>query len=155
MKKIVLLSVVILFSCAISAQVQDFTGTWKLNTGKSILGDQFSLAPREIIVSQNGNDMTVEKHSDFQGEAMTTTDKLTLDGKECINTAWQDAQKKSTAVWSDDARTLTVTSKLNIGEAGDITIVEIFKMDAANMVLVSNASSSYGDLAETMVYDKQ
>jgi len=86
---------------------------------------------------------------------MTTTDKLTLDGKECINTAWQDAQKKSTAVWSDDARTLTVTSKLNIGEAGDITIVEIFKMDAANMVLVSNASSSYGDLAETMVYDKQ
>ena len=155
MKKIVLLSMVILISGAVSAQVQDFTGTWKLNTGKSMLGDQFSLAPREIIVTQKGNEMTVEKHSDFQGQEMTTTDKLTLDGKECINTAWQEAQKKSTAVWSDESKTLTVTSRMNIAEAGDITIIEIFKMDGPNMVLVSNASSSYGDLAETMVYDKE
>ncbi|MFZ0282955.1 MAG: hypothetical protein WAL29_14985 [Bacteroidales bacterium] len=155
MKKIVLLSAAFLISAFAVSQDLDFSGSWKLNTEKSKLGDQFSMAPKEIIIVQKGNEFNVEKHSSFQDQEFTTNDKFTLDGKECINTGWQDSQKKSTTAWSDDKKSLTVTSKMSIGDGGDMTIVEAFKMDGANLVIESSASSSYGDLVETQVYDKK
>ena len=155
MKKILLLSATLMISVLVSAQGLDFTGTWKLNASKSKLGDQFSMAPREIIIAQKDNDLAIEKHSSFQDQEFTTTDKFTLDGKECVNTGWQDSQKKSTVVWADDKQSLKITSKLNIGDGGEMTIIEVLKMDGPNMVLESTASSSYGDMSETMVYEKQ
>jgi hypothetical protein len=154
MKKLLLFTSALVISAFAYSQGPDFSGSWKLNTEKSRLGDQFSLAPMEIIVTQNGNDLLVEKHSNFQDQEFTTKDKFTLDGKECINTAWQDSEKKSTALWDDNKQYVTITSKLNVGDAGDVTIIEVFKMDGQNMVIESTASSSYGDLAEVMVYDK-
>lgn len=154
MKKVLLVTSALLVTILLSAQGPDFSGKWKLNNSKSALGAEFSMAPLEIIVVQKGNDLTVEKHSNFQGELFTTTDKLTLDGKECINAGWQDSQKKSTVTISDDKKSIKVTSKLNIGDAGDVTIIEIYKMNGTSMVIESTASSSYGDLTETMVYDK-
>jgi hypothetical protein len=44
---------------------------------------------------------------------------------------------------------------MSIGDGGDMTITEVYKMDGSNMVLESLASSSYGDLNETIVYDKK
>jgi len=155
MKKILLLSATLMISVLVSAQGPDFTGTWKLNASKSKLGDQFSMAPREIIITQKANDLAVEKHSSFQDQEFTTTDKFTLDGKECVNTGWQDSQKKSTVAWADDKLSMKITSKLNIGDGGEMTIVEVLKMDGPNMVIESSASSSYGDMSETMVYEKQ
>ena len=154
MKKLLLFTSALFLSVLIYSQGADFSGSWKLNSEKSTLGDQFSLAPKEIIVTQDGNDLLVEKHSTFQDQEYTTNDKFTLDGNECINTAWQDSQKKSTAVWDENKQSLKITSKLNIGDGGEVTIIELFKMDGANMVIDSSASSSYGDLAEVMVYDK-
>ena len=113
------------------------------------------MAPGKIIIAQKGSDLDVEKHSTFQDQEYTTNDKFTLDGKECVNQGWQDSQKKSTAVWAEDKKSLKITTIMSIGDAGDITIVEVYKMDSSNMVLESSASSSYGDLVETMVYDKQ
>jgi len=154
MKKLLLFVSALFIAVHVFSQGADFSGSWKLNTDKSRLGDQFSLAPREIIVTQSGNDLVVEKHSIFQDQEVTTKDKFTLDGNECINTAWQDSQKKSIAVWDENKQSLKITSKLNIGDGGEVTIVEIFRMDDSSMVIDSSASSSYGDLAEVMVYDK-
>jgi hypothetical protein len=36
-----------------------------------------------------------------------------------------------------------------------MTVTEIYKMDGSNLVIESAASSSFGDLNETMAYDKQ
>jgi len=155
MKKILTICVALLFSAAAIAQVPDLGGKWKLNNEKSKLNADFSFAPKEIIITQSGNDMTVEKHSSFGDQEFTTTDKLTLDGKECINAGFQDTQKKSTAVWSDDKTSLKVVSKMNIGDGGEMTTTEVYKLNGNNLVLDSTASSSYGDLVETMVYDKQ
>jgi hypothetical protein len=113
------------------------------------------MAPKEMIVVQNGNDFKAEKHSAFQDQEFTTTDKLTLDGKECINKGFQDAEKKSTAVWSDDKASLKVTSKMSIGDGGEMTIIEVYKMDGSNLIIESKSSSSFGDLDETMVFDKK
>jgi len=153
MKKLIFLLATVFFSTILFAQ-PDFSGTWKLNSTKSKLGDEFSMAPKEIIIVQKGNDMNVERHSEFQGQEFTINDKFTLDGKECINDGWQGSKKKSTAVWSDDKKTLTITTKLPMQDE-EMTIIAVYNMDDKNMVITSTASSSYGDLKETQVFDKK
>ncbi|HAX92984.1 MAG TPA: hypothetical protein DCY25_03390 [Bacteroidales bacterium] len=155
MKKLLLILAAVIFSSAIFAQGPDFSGSWKLNDSKSTLGAEFSMAPKEVIIAQTGNDMSVEKHSEFQGQAFVSADKLTLDGKECTNTAFQDMQKKSTCTWSDDKTSLKVVSKMSMGDGGDITINEVYKLDGDTLVIESTANSSYGDLTEKMVYEKK
>ena len=155
MKKTFFFFVLLLISGIVSAQGIDFSGNWKLNTSKSKLNDQFSMAPKESIIAQKDNDFNIEKHSSFQNQDFTINDKFTLDGKECVNPGWQGSQKKSTVAWSDDKTSLKITSKLPIGDSGEMTIVEVYKMDGNSLVVETSASSSYGDVAETQVFDKQ
>lgn len=155
MKKTLFLLGTLLISVVASAQVIDFSGTWKLNTSKSKLNEQFSMAPKEIIVAQKDNDFNLERHSNFQDQDFTTKDKLTLDGKECVNPGWQDTQKKSAVVIADDKKSMTITTKIPMNDGGEMALIEIYKMDNGNLVIDSKASSSFGDLAETMVFDKQ
>ena len=78
MKKAFFFLTAILLSVVVSAQI-DLSGSWKLNTSKSKLGEQFSMAPKEIILVQKGNDLGVERHSEWQGQEYTINDKFTLD----------------------------------------------------------------------------
>jgi len=153
MKKLFLVLIAVLCSATLFAQT-DFSGTWMLNSSKSKLGEQFSMAPKSIIVSQQNNDISVEKHSEFQGNEFTSTDKYTLDGKECVNKGFRDVEKKSKVVWSADKKSLTVTSKIPM-QGETMTNSEIFSMNNGSMTIQSKASSSYGDLEETQVYDKK
>jgi len=154
MKKIKILLATLLISSVAAAQVVNFSGSWKLNTSKSKLNTEFSFAPKTITLVQNGNNLNVEKLSTFDYQDYTTNDKLTLDGKECINPGWQDFQKKSTAVWSEDKKSLIITSKVST-DSDDIIIKEVYKMDGSNMVLESSLSSYNGEMSETIFYDKQ
>ncbi|WP_340110964.1 hypothetical protein [Maribellus mangrovi] len=153
MKKLFFLAVALCCSISLFAQT-DFSGTWKLNNSKSKLGEQFSMAPKTIVVAQKGNDISVEKHSEFQGNEFTSTDKYTLDGKECVNKGFMDTEKKSKAVWDGEKKSLTVTSKIPM-QGETMTVTEIFSMKDGAMVIQSKASSSYGDLEETQVFDKK
>ena len=154
MKKALFLFVSVLFSVIVSAQV-DFTGNWKLNTSKSKLGEQFSMAPKEIIIAQKGNDLSVERHAEWQGQEYTTNDKFTLDGKESVNPGMMDTQKKSVAVWAADKKSLKITSKIPLQDGGEVSITEVYKIDGGNMVIEMNSSSSWGDMSENQVYDKK
>ena len=155
MNRMVFLLATLLVSTIVSAQTIDFSGNWKLNSSKSKLNAQFSMAPKDMIAIQTGNDFNLERHSTFQDNDFTIKDKFTLDGKECINPGWQDTQKKSVAEWSEDKSSLKITTKFPMGDNGEMTIVEIYKMDSSNLVVESSASSSFGDVAETLVFDKQ
>lgn len=155
MKKTFSFLFLLLFSLAVSAQGIDLSGTWKLNKSLSKLNDQFSMAPKEIIVAQNGIDLNLEKHVAFQDQDFTINDKFTLDGKECINPGWQDSQKKSTAVWAEDKASLKITSKFPMGDNGEMTIIDVYKIDGNKLVIETSASSSFGDVAETQVFEKQ
>lgn len=154
MKKAFVFLTAILITITVSAQV-DLSGSWKLNSSKSKLGEQFSMAPKEIIVVQKGNDLSVERHSEWQGQEFTTNDKFTLDGKECVNAGMMDTKKKSTAVWAADKKSLKITSKIPMQDGGEFALTEVYKMDGGNMVIEMSASSSFGDMAETQVYDKK
>jgi len=154
MKKSLILLTVFLVSVIFTAGAADFSGKWKLNTSKSKLGDQFSMAPKELNATQGENSLSVEKHLSFQDQEITTSEKYTLDGKESVNPGWQDSQKKCTAVWSADKNSLTVTSKMPMGDS-DMTTTEVYKIVDGNLVVESNMSSSFGENKETMVFDKQ
>jgi len=155
MKKMLFFLMTMTISLLVSAQVTDFSGKWKLNSSKSKLSTEFSMAPKELIIIQNGNDFSVERHSTFQDQNFTFTDKLTLDGKECINKGWQDSEKKSTVVVSADKKSMKVTTIFAMGNNGNMTVNESYSMDGKNLVVETSASSSYGERAETLVFDME
>ncbi len=153
MKKSFLLFIAITVSVIVSAQV-DFSGSWKLNESKSTLGEQFSMAPKEIIIVQKGNDLSVETHSEWQGQEFSQTNKYTMDGKECVNAGFMDTEVKSTLNWSDDKKSLKMVSKIPF-QGETMTITNVYKKDGSNFVVEMKSSSSYGDMEEIQVYDKK
>jgi hypothetical protein len=155
MKKMLFFLMTMSVSLLASTQTTDFSGKWKLNSSKSKLSTEFSMAPKELILLQNGNDLTVERHSSFQDRDFTFTDKFTLDGKECINKGWQDSEKKSTAVVSGDKKSVKITTIFAMGNNGNMTVTESYSLDGKSLVVETNASSSFGEKAETMVFDKE
>lgn len=155
MKKILYLIVFSLISVTSMGAVPDFSGTWNLNKEKSTLSDQYSMAPHQLILAQTADVLNVEKHATWQDQPYTIKNKLTLDGKECINPGWQDSQKKSTAVWSDDQKVLTVTSKIPMQDGNEMVIIETYQKEADNLKVMVTASSSFGEMSETYYFDKQ
>ncbi|HAQ19461.1 MAG TPA: hypothetical protein DCR40_09555 [Prolixibacteraceae bacterium] len=155
MKKLLYLFTLSMISLAGMGQVPDFSGTWKLNNEKSILFEQFSLAPGQLILIQTADSLMVEKHGNFQGQDYVTKDKFSLDGKECINIGWMDSKKTSTAVWSEDGKILTISSKVPTQDQGEATMKEVFQMVENNLKLELNAASSMGEMSETYLLDKQ
>jgi hypothetical protein len=131
----------------------DFSGSWELNTSKSKLGER-SFAPKSATIIQTKADISIETKSEFNGEERVRKNKYTLDGKECTNKGFRDMDVKSTAVWSADKKALTVTSKVST-DNGDMTMKAVYKMDGANLVIESSASSPMGDRSETQVFNKK
>lgn len=154
MKKSSILILFFFIGLIASAQ-PDLSGSWKINKESSKLNDQFSMAPEKIIINLNGNDLSIERHSNFQGNEFKTTDKLTLDGKECKNAGFMDTEKKSVVSLSDDKKAITVKSKIPMQDGGEMSIKEVYSIENGKLKLESSNSSSFGDMSETMVFDKQ
>jgi len=154
MKKIVYLFTLVLIASTSFGQKVDFSGKWKINREKSELGYEFSMAPNEVILEQGKNSLTVERHSTWQGEDFSFKDTFTLDGEECENAGWMDSVKKSTAVWSEK-KVLKITTKIPMQDGGEMTIIETYSMDGDNLSIETFASSSYGEMTEVFVFDKQ
>ena len=152
MKKLVLFLIVVFISSSLVAQT-DFSGTWTLNSSKSKLGER-SFAPKSVVIVQKDNNFSLESHNEWQGEERVRNSKYTLDGKECINPGFRDSEIKSTAVWSGDKKSLTITSKFEM-QNGEMTMKAVYKMDGKNLVIESSSSSSFGDRSETQVFDKK
>jgi len=153
MKKMMFLLLIVSISASVSAQTTDISGKWKLNSSKSKLSAEFSMAPKELIIVQKGNDLSVERHSTFQDRDFVFSDKLTLDGKECINKGWMDAEKKSTVNVSGDKKSIKVTTIFAMGNNGNMTVTENYSLDGKTLVVETSATSSFGTRTETMVFD--
>ena len=155
MKKIIYLLGILLISSSAFSQKMDFSGTWKLNKEKSELGEQYSMAPVSIELQMQANLLTESRELNFQGESFTTTDKFTLDGKECENPGWMDSVKKSTANWSADKTSLTIITRIPMQDGGELTITSAYSMKGANLVISTTAASSFGEFTEVQVFDKK
>ena len=154
MKKILYLIVLVFLASQGYGQKVNFSGNWKINKEKSQLGEEFSMAPNKVIVDQGKNSLSVERHSTWQGEEFSFTDRFTLDGKECENPGWMDSVKKSTAVWADK-KVLKVTTKIPMQDGGEMTIEDQYSLEDGNLHIKTFASSSYGEMTEVYVFDKE
>ena len=144
-----------MLSLATMGEGINFSGTWKLNNEKSILFEQYSLAPTQVIVMQTADSIMVEKHGNFQGTEYVTKDRISLDGKECVNIGWMNSKKTSTAAWSEDGKSLTISSKLPTQDQGEATMKEVFRMEEPNLKIELNAASQMGEMSETYLLEKQ
>ena len=139
----------------------NFTGSWAYNESKSKLAEGgFRMVSQKLTITQTEKSFTLERtYAGQDGEERKTTETYTLDGKESVNPFFNTA-KKSTATWSADKKSLSVSSVMVFerdGEKTEIKTVEVFKLTDADKTLSvdSQSSSSMGERKATLVYDKK
>lgn len=155
--RIMTLSVVVVFLMNFTnanGQKANFNGVWAFNESKSKLSEGARYATK-LTVKQEGNNLTVDRVRNFNGDETTTTEKFTLDGKESVNTGPR-GDSKSVATWSADGKTLTFATTRTTSN-GERKSSEAWSMpDAKTMSIDSKATTRDGDPANaTLVYDKK
>jgi len=139
----------------------DFSGEWKLNRGKSELGQFAEFSVHTIKTNQLTDNISIARTApSFEGGDNTTNETLSFDGKESTSTVFGNSTKKCTAKWSEDEKALIMTYKLNLefnGEVMEITGTETWTLEEDGKTFVSknNSSSSFGDMSTRLVYEKQ
>jgi len=141
-------------SFAASAQNPDFSGKWKLNESESEIGGEYSFAPLEITITQEGNKMTAMRVNEFQGERRERTSSYMLDGSDSKNEGFQGSEIISVATWNEKA--LTIVTKIEMQDGGELIITAVYSLKG-EMLVISNAMEGGpmgGGDPETWVYDK-
>ena len=138
-----------------------FSGDWKLNEGKSELGEFGGrFAARAIKVDQKQDAITIARTTPAfnGGDPVTTTLVLTYDGKETESTGFNNSKRKTTAKWSDDRQTLTVITRTAIerdGQTSEFKTTETWTLTKeGSLSVVSVSSSPRGDNTVKAMYDK-
>ena len=155
-----LIAPAILLSFTALPDKANFSGEWKLNEGKSELGQFQPFAPRKIKVEQKDDAITITKTSpSFQGDEVTVSETLPFDGKDVENTVFGTSKRKASVKWSDDGQSLTITFNLLLdfnGQTTEVKGTETWVLADGGKTLVSqnNSSSSFGDIQAKGVYEK-
>ena len=132
----------------------NFAGTWALNEAKSTLpqgGGGQRMGGRNFTVTQEANLLTQTRTSQ-DGTSRVT--KYTLDGKESVNT-FGEFESKSTAKWSADGKSLTITTKSNFNGTERTSTAVWSLIDAKTLSIVSTRQGQNGEVKTTMIYDKK
>jgi len=153
-------AVVTLSSFSTNAQKTSFAGEWKLNEAKSELGEFGGRVARTIKADQKDSSITVSKTTPgFNGgDPITTTVTLTYDGKVVETEGFGGSKRKSTAKWSADGKTLTVSSTMSFerdGQTMEFKATENWTLTADGMLSVAATTTSpRGDMSTKAVYTK-
>jgi hypothetical protein len=119
------------------------------------------MASDKIVIVQKGKKLTMERTATSPtGESGTYTENYTIDGKECINTISEEFKKTSTVTKTEDKKGLIINSTLDLSFEGNsmkILTVENFTLEdgGKSMVIKATASTDYGDMVVSFVYDLQ
>jgi hypothetical protein len=157
---IVIVCISILSSANLFAQNPNFSGSWALNESKSKLPEMGFRRPAiKITATQDNLVLSTERLSKGRdGEDRITTEKITLDGKECENVVFQDRKRKSIATWSGDGKTLEIKSIMIFdmnGESREIKSSEIWNLsdDKSILTIESTSDGRDGEVKATLIYD--
>jgi hypothetical protein len=156
-----LLATAFLFSFTKVADKANFSGSWKLNEGKSELGDFGRFTAKKIKVEQKDDAIAISKTAASRnGEDVTTSETLTFDGKTSETTVFGSSKKKSTAKWSDDGKTLTISYNIAFernGETVEIAGTETWTLadEGKTLSLQTVTTSQQGERKTKGIYDKE
>lgn len=148
-----------LLSFVVLPEKINLSGEWKLNEGKSELGDFGSrFAARTIKVEQKEDAITISKTApSFNGGDATTTETLSFDGKESETTVFGSSKKKSVAKWADDGQSLTISYTIAFerdGQTTEIKGTETWSLKDGALSLQTVSSSPRGEMTIKAVYEK-
>jgi hypothetical protein len=156
---ITLASLIVMIPLCSFAAKPDFSGQWTLNESKSNLGEGRFFSAATMKVTQEGNALTIERtRTGRNGEARTTSETLTMDGKENVVNG-DNRNSVTTVTWSDDGSALTIKSKREFnrqGETFEMNTTETWTLsgDGKTLTIKSDSSSGMGERSATLVYDK-
>lgn len=161
-KTTVALVAVVAVSFAFRAAPANYSGTWKLNEGKSELGEFGARGvPSKIVVDQKTDGISITTTSaNFQGEEVTLTDNL-VEGKEVDGKGtFGNATKKSTLKWAADGNSFTVNVAIKAefgGQSFEMSGSEAWTIaaDGKTVTIARKYSTPQGDFSTKAVYDKQ
>jgi hypothetical protein len=135
----------------------NFSGTWTFNESKSNLGDDGGrFGGGDMVVKQEANLLTMERtRTNQNGEETKTTTKITLDGKESVNTTGR-GESKSTAKWSADGKSLTIVTVASYN-GNERKSTDVWTLtDSKTISVASQRQNRDGqEVKTTRVYDKK
>jgi len=155
LRKILFLLLAASLSFASYAQNPDFSGKWKLNESESKMAGEYSFAPLEITIEQEGDMMTTTRVNEFQGERRERTSSYKLDGSDSKNEGFQGSEIISIATWNEKA--LKIITEIEMQDGGELTITAVYSLKGEQLV-INNAMEGGpmgGGDPETWVFDKQ
>ena len=146
---------------AFRAAPANFSGSWKLNEGKSELG-QFGGrgAASKIVVDQKTDAVTISRTATgFDGQEATNTETMS-EGKEVESTVFGSAKRKATLKWAADQQSFTISFTILIerdGQSMEIKGAENWTIaaDGKTITLANTVNTPQGEFSTKMVYDKQ
>ena len=139
----------------------NFSGTWVPDEAKMEQGDQGPrMVPAKIVVKQAGDSLSTERYysNQMMGD-FTVTEKLSLDGKECVSEMERGGTRTSTAVWSEGHDKLTINSTLKMnwnGQPSEMKSTEVWSLEDKDSVLKieSKRESPRGTRESTLYFKK-
>jgi hypothetical protein len=144
-----------------AGDVTNYSGTWILDESKMEAGDGGPrMAASKLTITQDEKQVTIERFisSQFRGD-FTSTENVTLDGKETNNTT-DFGDRKMTATWSDDKKVLTIKSVLEMnrnGQSFQMNSTEIWTLMEEGKVLKVDQTrmSPRGERKSVLYYNKE
>ncbi len=145
---------------AAGAQRASLNGEWKLNESKSELGEFGGRVARSLKAEQKEDAITITRVTPgFNGgDPVTSTLTLTFDGKVVESEGFGGSKRKSTAKWSDDGKTLVISSVTNFerdGQSFEFKATEKWSITADGLLsVVTNSTSPRGESTTKAIYTK-
>jgi hypothetical protein len=156
-----LMLVILLFVSASAIAQSNFSGTWSLDEKKSNLGDvPFRIASDKIVIEQDKDAITMQRTGQGPNGVFEIKDRFTFDGKESQNQFFGESKKKSNLSWATK-KLMNIKSKASFttpeGDAMEIDINENYSLseDGKTLTIDYSSSSSFGDIKQIQVYNKQ
>ena len=140
----------------------DFSGTWKLDTAKSVFNEYIALDSRTDVITQDGDNFTEKVSSSGNQGNVNYTLTFIADGKSVDVPANSPGAnqgvltlEKISAVWQDSL--LVVSETLNYQGQVEFTTKATFSLSPDGKVLTidSHADTQAGDIATKYVFNKQ
>jgi hypothetical protein len=156
-----LLSAAILFSFTTLPDPVNFSGDWKLDESKSELGEMGGRGiARTLKVEQKEKTISITRTTPGRdgGDPVVTTLTLSFDGAVTESEGFMGSKRKSTCKWSDDGKTMTVSSVMNFerdGQSMEIKGTETWTLNSDGLLsLVTFSSSPRGEFTTKAIYNK-
>jgi hypothetical protein len=156
-----LLPVSLLFSFTILPDPVSFSGDWKFDESKSELGEFGGRGiSRTLKVTQNDKSISITRVTPGRngGDPVTNILTLAFDGSVAESEGMGGSKRKSTCKWSDDGKTMTITSVMNFerdGQSMEIKGTETWSFTSDGLLsVVTFSSSPRGEFTTKAIYNK-